>query len=188
MGLVHLVFHPRAFFREHGESLGWASPLAGFYLFAFAMYFQNYLVPGYHIPFYLVVYVAAWFPTLMVAAGLVIVLVLFWYWPASMALSRESGFARGVKVVGISLLPPAVLFCAVLLVLAVLNSNDVAMSYRAVVIGVHSVAGLWALALITVGAMVANDLTPLKTVLFVLWLVLLFVLLGAVVYAIVNNG
>lgn len=188
MNLLSLVSRPWAFFEARADSLGWAGSLAGFYLFGFAMYFQNYLVPGYHVPFYFVIYVAAWFPTLMVAIGLFVALVLFWCWPASMVLANESGFERCTKIVGMSLLPPAVLFCAVLLILAVLNSNDVAVPYRAVVLGAHSVAGLWAFALVTVGAAASNKFTARKSALFVLWLIALIVLLVLIVYAMTDDA
>lgn len=187
MGLVRLVLRPRAFYRERAETLGWLWPILGFYLFAFATFFQSHLVPGYHIPFYVVVYIMAWFPTLLVAAVLFVLLVLFWYWPASRVLGDRWNVAQGVKIVGTALLPPAVAFWAVLLVLAVLNGNDVVAPYRAIVAAAHSAAGLWAAALIIVGATVANRLTSRKAVLFALWPVSLAVL-GVIAYTIVHGN
>ena len=187
MNLIHLLARPRAFFSEQADSLGWAWPLAGFYLFAFAVYFQNYLVPGYHLPFYLVIYVVAWFPTLMVALGLFVLLVLFWYWPASMALAEGQDIGQSTKIVGIALLIPAMLFSAALLVLAILNSNDVALPYRPVVLTVHIATGLWALELIVVGATVSNRLNARRTMLFVLWLVSLAALAAAILFAILKG-
>lgn len=161
--------------------MGWLGPILGFYLFAFATYFQSYLVPGYHIPFYLVVYIVAWVPTLMVALGLFVLLVLLWYWPASKLLGRGQDFDQSIRTVGISLLPPAIVLWIVLLALTVLNGNDVAAPYRTIVVAVHSVAGLWAAALIVVGATAANKFTILRTTLFASWLVALIVLIGALV-------
>lgn len=187
MNSLRLVWRPRAFFAEHGDSLGWVPTIAGFYLFAFATYFQGHLVPGYHIPFYVVVYIMAWFPTLMVAAALFVLLILFWYWPASMVLGKGQGLEQSVKIVGVALLPPAIFLWIVLFVLAVFNSNDLAVPYRAIVATAHSAAGLWALVLIVVGATVVNRLTAAKAALFASWLVILLAL-GVLVYAVSNGG
>jgi hypothetical protein len=188
MEFVRLAFRPSAFYRERAETLGWLWPILGFYLFGFATFFQGHLVPGYHIPFYAIVYIMAWFPTLIVVAGLFVLLILFWYWPASMVLGRRQSLELSVKIVGTALLPPAVAFWGVLLVLAVLNGNDVAAPYRAIVAAAHSIAALWAAALIVVGAAVSNRLTSRNATLFALWPVLLVVLLGAIAYAIVHGG
>lgn len=183
MKFVDLVLHPHKFFAQPTDSVGWAWPIAGFYLFAFATYFQGHLVPGYHIPFYVVVYIMAWFPTFMVGAALFVLLILFWYWPASMALGKGQGLEQSTKIVGIALLPPAIFFWIVLVVLTVFNSNDLAVPYRAIVATAHSAAGLWALALVVVGATVVNKLTAAKAALFASWLVILLVL-GILVYSI----
>lgn len=188
MKLAMLFLRPRAFFEEQADSLGWAWPLVGFYLFAFATYFQAYVVPGYHMPFWLVLYIVAWVPALMVASGLFVVLVLLWYWPATRVLGGVQSFERSTKTVGVALLPPATLLCAALLVLAILNSNDFAVPYRKVVRAVHSLAGVWALALIVLGAMVCNKFTARKTALFALWLALPIVLLAVIVYVIAIRG
>lgn len=188
MGLLRLVFRPGTFYRERAETLGWPWPILGFYLFAFATFFQGHVVPGYHIPFYVIVYIMAWFPTLIVAAGLFVLLILFWYWPASRVLGNRQNFEQSVKIVGIALLPPAAAFWTVLLVLAGLNGNEVALPYRTIVAAAHSIAAVWAFALIVVGAMVSNRLTSRNATLFALWPVLLVVLLGAVAYAIVHKG
>lgn len=186
MRLYCLISHPRAFFEAHADSPSWLWAAAGFYLFAFAIYFQNYLVPGYRPPLWFVVYVVAWAPTLLVAAGLFVLLVVLWYWPASRLLGGRQGIERGARIAGLSLLPPGVFFCAALMVLAIMNGNDVAVPYRSLVLGVHSIAGLWALGLIVVGATVSHNFTPRQTALFVLWLVLLAAVIGAVMYALVR--
>lgn len=188
MKLSRLILRPRVFFDEQGDSLGWLWPLFGLYLFAFATYFQNHVVPGYRVPFFVVVYVMAWFPTLMVAAALFVLLILLWYWPASMLLGAAQGFEQSTKIVGISLLPPATLLCAVLLLLTVLNSNDVDAPYRMIVAAVHTLAGLWALALIVVGASVSNRLNATKTALFAAWPVVLAALCGIFVYALMRSA
>lgn len=187
MNFANLLSRPRTFFSEQADSLGWAWPLAGFYLFAFALYFQNYIVPGYHVPFYVVIYIVAWFPALMVALGLFVLLVLFWYWPASMALAEGQDIGQSTKIVGVALLVPAVLFTAALVVLAVLNGNDVALPYRPVILTVHAATGLWALKLIVVGATVTNKLNARRTTLFVIWFVLLVTLAAAVLFAIAKG-
>jgi hypothetical protein len=187
VNFANLLARPRAFFSEQADSLGWAWPIAGFYLFAFALYFQNYIVPGYHVPFYVVIYIVAWFPALMVALGLFVLLVLFWYWPASMALAEGQDIGQSTKIVGIALLVPAILFSAALVVLAVLNGNDVSLPYRPVILTVHAATGLWALKLIVVGATVTNKLNARRTALFVLWLVLLAMLAAAVLFAIAEG-
>lgn len=188
MNLISLIVRPRIFFAGQADALGWPWPMVGFYLFAFASYFQSFLVPGYHLPFYLVIYVVAWAPALMVAAGLFVFLVLLWRWPAAKVLGEGEGIDRSTKAVGVALLPPAIFFCAVLLVLAVLNSNDFAVPYRTIIVVTRSIAILWALALVVAGAAVANKFTAGKTALFVLWLVLLVVLCGALVYVFANGS
>jgi len=188
VNFVDFLVCPRMFFSERANSLGWAWPLAGFYLFAFALYFQNYIVPGYHVPFYLVVYVAAWFPTLLVALGLFVLLVLFWYWPASMVLAEGQDIGQSTKVVGTALLAPAIVFAAALLVLAVLNGNDVVLPYRPVILMVHAITGLWAFNLIVMGAMVSNGLSAGRTMLFVFWFVALAVLIAGGLVAVLDKS
>lgn len=188
MNFVDFLMCPRMFFNERANSLGWAWPLAGFYLFAFALYFQNYIVPGYHVPFYLVVYVAAWFPALMVALGLFVLLVLFWYWPASMVFAEGQDIGQSTKVVGTALLAPAIVFGAALLILAILNGNDVVMPYRPVILTVHAITGLWAFNLIVMGATVSNKLNAGRTMLFVLWFVGLVVLLAGGLFAVLGKS
>lgn len=188
MNFVDFLVCPRMFFSMRANSLGWGWPLAGFYLFAFALYFQNYIVPGYHIPFYLVIYVAAWFPTLMVALGLFVLLVLFWYWPATMVLAEGQDIGQSTKVVGTALLAPAIVFVVALLVLAVLNGNDVMLPYRAVILTVHAITGLWAFNLIAMGAMVSNKLDAGRTMLFVFWFVALVVLIAGGVFAVLDKS
>jgi len=181
MKLARLAMCPREFFGAHGNSLGWAWPLLGFYLFALALYFQNYLVPGYHVPFYLVIFVFSWFPTLMIAGILFALLVLFWCWPASLVLAEGQDIGESTKVAGMALLVPAIPFGVGLLGLAILNSNDVALPYRAIVVALQAVAGLWALYLVVVGAKVTNGLNARRTALFLGWFVVLVVALVAIV-------
>lgn len=173
MKLTTIFSRPRAFFAEQGGSFGWAWPFAGFYLFAFAIYFQAYVVPGYHMPFWLVLYVVAWVPALVVACALFVLLVLLWYWPATRVLGGTQRLEQSAKTVGIALLPPAAVLCIALLALAILNSNDVVMPYRKAVGAAHALAGLWAFVLIVLGAAVSNKFSARKTVLFALWMALL---------------
>ena len=188
MNFAHLSLRPRAFFAQSADSLSWVWPLVGFYVFAFASYFQHFLVNGYHMPYWLGLYVVAWVPALTLALGLFVLLVLFWYWPATNILGAGQPFDRSTKIVGISLLVPGAVFLAALFVLATLESNGDALSYRAVVATLHAIVSVWALALIVVGAKVSNKLTARQTALLGLWLVLLLVLLVAAIIAIAKTS
>lgn len=172
-GLALLVFQPRTFFAQPAEAIGWVWPALGFYLFGFASYFQSFLVPGYHVPYWLVLYIVAWVPALMLAAAGFVVLVLLWYWPAARLLAGGQPLGRCTRIVGAALLPPAVALLAALLLLAVLDGNGIVPADRAVVRTVHAAAAGWALVLATLGAAVSHRLGARRTALFLLWFLVL---------------
>lgn len=188
MNLTHLVLRPRRFFEEQSSSINWVWPAAGFYFFSFASFFQQFVVHEYRIPYWLAIFVVAWAPSFTLVIGLFVSLVLLWYWPASKILGAPQPLARSAQVVGVSLLPPGLLFSASLLVLATAKSNGVAAPYRLIVGGLHAAAGLWALALVVQAAAVSNKFTPRKTALFVAWFAVLVAVVGMLAYTIDHEG
>lgn len=188
MNLAQLVLQPRRFFERQGEPINRVWPLAGFYVFAFAGFFQQSVAREYRVPYWLVVFVVAWAPALMLMTGLFVLLVLLWYWPASNLLGRPQTLARSTQLVGVCLLPPGLISSVFLLLLATAKSNGAAAPYPLIVAGVQAVSALWGFALVILAAAVRNNFTTKTTVLFVLWLAAPAALVGALAYAVAERG
>ena len=186
MNLAHLVLQPRRFFEQPTDSINWAWPLIGFYFFGFANFFQQFVTHEVNMPYWLVVFVVAWAPAVVLAAGFFVLLVLLWYWPASRVLGTTQPLVRSTKIVGASLLPAGVVFTASLLIVASVKANGFAAPYKLIVGALHSAFGLWALGLIVLAATVANRFTTKKIALFVLWLAALVAIAGALAHSTID--
>ena len=186
MIFIDLALHPRRFFERRADSINWAWPLAGFYLFAFGSFFQRFIVEEYRVPYWAIVFVVGWAPSVMLAAVLFIFLVLLWYWPASNVLGTGQPLPKSTRVIGISLLPPGMLLTVSLIVLATAKSNAIAAPYQTIVAVLHGLNALWALALAVLAGKILMRLSMQRTALFALWLTVVVVAFGMLLYAVDN--